>query len=183
MTIINEKFIISNVIVSITQNHTNVKENDHMKVKTTAEAWKLANEIFPTDYMKDDTLSRKAGYPQYYSTSPEHSTDHINDLNVRLEVVIGDQCTNIWIEEKEAEAPKVQMSQRLYRDIWMLISSQVDKAEKDMECELVILDEIDHLNPENGIMLKKTVDRIKDCRDRKHHFEAMLEQFEKEVEG
>lgn len=32
MTIINEKFIISNVIVSITQNHTNVKENDHMRI-------------------------------------------------------------------------------------------------------------------------------------------------------
>ena len=60
-----------------------------MKVKTTAEAWQKANELFPTDYMKDDALSKRAGYPQYYSTSPEHSDDHINDLNVRLEVVIG----------------------------------------------------------------------------------------------
>lgn len=60
-----------------------------MKVKTKAEAWKKANELFPTDYMKDDVLSKRAGYPQYYSTSPEHSDDHINDLNVRLEVVVG----------------------------------------------------------------------------------------------
>ena len=60
-----------------------------MRAKTTAEAWKMANELFPTDYMKDDVLSKRAGYPQYYSTSPEHSDDHINDLNVRLEVVIG----------------------------------------------------------------------------------------------
>lgn len=184
LTIINEKFILINVIVSITQNHIQVKENNHMKVKTIADAWRKANEIFPTDYMKDDTLSKKAGYPQYYSTSPEHSADHINDLNVRLEVCVGDQCTNIWIEEMEAEAPqKVQMSQRLYRDIYMLISGQADKAEREMETHLEALDAIDHLDPANGIELKNVVDRIKDCRERKHHFDAMLEQFEKEVDA
>ena len=155
-----------------------------MKAKTTAEAWKMANELFPTDYMKDDVLSKRAGYPQYYSTSPEHSDDHINDLNVRLEVVIGGKCTNIWIEEKEvAPQEKVHMSQKLYRDIWMLVSGQVDKAKREMEYGLSQLDEIDHLDPKNAIPLKSAVDQIKDCRSRIHHFEAMLEQFEKEVEG
>lgn len=155
-----------------------------MKVKTTAEAWKKANELFPTDYMKDDALSKRAGYPQYYSTSPEHSDDHINDLNVRLEVVIGGKCTNIWIEEME-EAPqeKAHMSQNLYRDICKLISGQTDEAKQEMEYGLSRLDELDHLAPRNTIALKNIVDRIKDCRSRINHFEAMLEQFEKEVEG
>lgn len=155
-----------------------------MKVKTTAEAWNMANELFPTDYMKDDALSKRAGYPQYYSTSPEHSDDHINDLDVRLEVVIGGKCTNIWIEEME-EAPqeKVHMSQNLYRDIWKLISGQTDEAKQEMEYGLSRLDELDHLAPRNTIALKNIVDRIKDCRSRINHLEAMLEQFEKEVEG
>lgn len=155
-----------------------------MKVKTTAEAWKKANELFPTDYMKDDALSKRAGYPQYYSTSPEHSDDHINDLNARLEVVIGGKCTNIWIEEME-EAPqeKAHMSQNLYRDICKLISGQTDEAKQEMEYGLSRLDELDHLAPRNTIALKNIVDRIKDCRSRINHFEAMLEQFEKEVEG
>ena len=155
-----------------------------MKVKTTAEAWKKANELFPTDYMKDDVLSKRAGYPQYYSTSPEHSGDHINDLNVRLEVVVGGKCTNIWIEEMQMPAQeKVHVSQNLYRDIWMLIGSQEDKAKVDMEAELSLLDEIDHLDPANGMLIKKTVDKIKDCRTRMHHFQAMMEQFEKGGRG
>lgn len=155
-----------------------------MRAKTTAEAWKMANELFPTDYMKDDVLSKRAGYPQYYSTSPEHSDDHINDLNVRLEVVIGGKCTNIWIEEKEvAHQEKVHMSQRLYRDIWMLINGQVDEAEREMEYWLSRLDEIDRLDPEDASPLRSAVGQIRDCRSRIHHFEALLEQFEKEVEG
>lgn len=156
-----------------------------MRVKTTAEAWKMAKELFPTDYMKDDVLSKRAGYPQYYSTSPEHSDDHINDLNVRLEVVIGGKCTNIWIEEKEvAPQEKVHMSQRLYKDIWMLISGQVDEAEREMEYWLSRLDEIDRLDPVDAIpLLRSAVGQIRDCRSRIHHFEALLEQFEKEVEG
>ena len=154
-----------------------------MRAKTTAEAWKMANELFPTDYMKDDVVSKRAGYPQYYSTSPEHSNDHINDLNVRLEVVIGGKCTNIWIEEKEvAHQEKVHMSQRLYRDIWMLINGQVGEAEREMEYWLGWMRLIAWIL-RTPTPPRSAVGQIRDCRSRIHHFEAMLEQFEKEVEG
>ena len=155
-----------------------------MKVKTTAEAWRKANELFPTDYMKDDVLSERAGYPQYYSTSPEHSDDHINDLNCRLEVCVDGNCTNIWIEEliETDEHERVQMSKKLYTDIWLLIGEQINKADREIEQQLQLLDCTDHLDPDNGELIRCTVDRIKICRDRKNKYTAMQEQFEKEVE-
>ncbi len=74
-----------------------------IKVKTMEEAWTKANEIFPTDYMKDDESSEHAGYPIYRSTAEEHFNDYICDLNDRLEVNIaeGNQSINIWIETEE----------------------------------------------------------------------------------
>lgn len=156
-----------------------------MTVKTIAEAWKKANELFPTDYMKDEDASQRAGYPSYYSTSSEHADDHINDLNDRLELVIGGSTQNIWIQEvlDMQQAPqKVTMSHALYRDIWMLIGAQVDKAKHTEELYLEILDGLDQSDPENMIELKNTVLQIRGARETRHKYEAMLEQFEKEVE-
>lgn len=40
-----------------------------MKAYSIQEAWGMANEIFPTDYEKDEESSRRAGYPIYRSTA------------------------------------------------------------------------------------------------------------------
>lgn len=74
-----------------------------IKVRTMEEAWAKANGIFPTDYMKDDESSQRAGYPIYRSTAEDHFNDYICDLNDRLEVNIadGNQSINIWIDPEE----------------------------------------------------------------------------------
>lgn len=152
-----------------------------MKVKTVAEAWQKAGEIFPGDYMKDIEGSERAGYPCYYSTSDKHRGDHICDLNARLEVVVDGQCTNIWIEEKE-EPEKPCMSRKLYHDLWWLISEREDEAKADMEAALDILDGIDHLDPDSYTLVAKMVDRVKECRARAKRYGKLLEQLELEVE-
>lgn len=85
-----------------------------MKVRTIEEAWAKANEIFPTDYMKDDESSQRAGYPIYRSTVEGHFNDCICDLNDRLEVNIadGNQSINIWIQSKE-ELPELPAKEEI----------------------------------------------------------------------
>lgn len=73
-----------------------------MKVTSVEKAWEAANRIFPTDYMKDEQSSQRAGYPIYRSTA-DHVNAWISDLNCRLEVNIQNpvtkeiESTNIWI--------------------------------------------------------------------------------------
>lgn len=69
-----------------------------MKVNSVKEAWQTADEIFPTDYMKDDVKSARAGYDIYTSTA-DGVNAWISDLGDRLEVNLADGKTvNIWIE-------------------------------------------------------------------------------------
>ena len=63
-----------------------------IKVKSVEEAWMKANELFPTDYEKDDRSSANAGYPIYYSTASGNNS-WISDLNTSLEL-------NIWKGKK-----------------------------------------------------------------------------------
>lgn len=71
-----------------------------MKAKNTAEAWTMANEIFPTDYMKDSSRSEAAGYDIYFTTAAGKNA-WISDLNDRLELNMDDGRTiNIWSENK-----------------------------------------------------------------------------------
>ncbi len=86
-----------------------------MKANNVKEAWAMADEIFPTDYMKDDQSSENAGYPIYRSTLDAACTDNyqpwycqIADLGCRLEVTITlasweQKVINIWIEAPAAE--------------------------------------------------------------------------------
>lgn len=82
----------------------------HIHVETVAQAWEQADRLFPTDYMKDDGSSERAGYDVYRSTAKdcrEYVYDTICDLGRRLEVNL---CTltakgnwksktiNIWID-------------------------------------------------------------------------------------
>lgn len=149
-----------------------------MIVKTKKEAWQKADELFPTDYVKNDAASERAGYPIYVSTL-EDSEDRICDLNDRLEVIIGNGHTNIWIDEKPE---KVHMSRHLYTGIWMLISCQMSEARNEIEDQLCILDELDHMNPENSKKILYAVDTIKGQRAELNRLTAMMEQFEKEVD-
>ena len=74
-----------------------------MKVNSREEAWRQADILFPTDYIKNEIASAIAGYPIYQSTSDseEYRFAQIADLNCRLEVNDGTQTINIWIEEEE----------------------------------------------------------------------------------
>lgn len=77
-----------------------------MKAHSTQEAWNIANEIFPTDYEKDEESSQRAGYPIYRSTAEGRYYDYICDLNNRLEVNLadGNRSINIWIESSSDES-------------------------------------------------------------------------------
>ena len=71
-----------------------------MKAKSKAEAWKIADSIFTTDYMKDDIRSTRAGYDIYYSTAAGVAA-WISDLGDRLEVNLENgETVNIWIDEE-----------------------------------------------------------------------------------
>ena len=70
-----------------------------MKVKSKQEAWRKADIIFPTDYMKDNIRSNRAGYDIYYSTAAGVDA-WISDLGDRLEVNMENgETVNIWIDE------------------------------------------------------------------------------------
>lgn len=75
-----------------------------MTVNSREQAWKEADKIFPTDYMKDEQSSANAGYPIYESTA-DNNRSWISDLGNRLELNIWEgetiKSTNIWIEEGE----------------------------------------------------------------------------------
>ena len=77
-----------------------------IKVKSIKEAWAKADELFPTDYEKDDRASANAGYPIYMSTL-DGCDSWISDLNSSLELNIqrgiGIKTVRIVIEPKITE--------------------------------------------------------------------------------
>ena len=84
-----------------------------MKVANKQEAWNKVNEIFPTDYIKDEHSSIRAGYPVYRSTAEGHHCDYICDLGDRLEVNLDSshlETVNIWIEHPTQE-PTQELSE------------------------------------------------------------------------
>ena len=71
-----------------------------MTVQSIKAAWEAADKIFPTDYIKDEASSQRAGYDVYRSTA-EGNRSYICDLGDRLEVNLANGKTeNIWIEQK-----------------------------------------------------------------------------------
>lgn len=68
-------------------------------VRTKEQAWTIANDLFKGDYEYDTQASANAGYDIYMSTN-KVSNDHVSDLGCRLEVNIGIESINIWIEEE-----------------------------------------------------------------------------------
>ena len=74
-------------------------------VSTRERAWQLADKLFPTDYMKDERDSLRAGYPVFNTTSTDdkYTGFHISDLNTALELNMGAETIRINIEDQEAE--------------------------------------------------------------------------------
>ena len=72
-----------------------------MKVTNVKDAWEKADELFPTDYVKDEAKSSRAGYDIYTSTA-DGCNDYICDLGDRLEINYCEtgKTVNIWIEEE-----------------------------------------------------------------------------------
>lgn len=116
-------------------------KNRHFRVKSAEEAWNKANEIFPTDYAKDEGSSQRAGYPIFRSTSDGHFYDYICDLNDRLEVNLSTgETVNIWIEqETEPEVAPEKMealkkiSTRIQKLGFWFAGAMLDDEEKGEE--------------------------------------------------
>ena len=80
-----------------------------MNAKSREEAWRIADELMPTDYMKDDMRSERAGYPVFWSTA-DGCDAHICDLNDRLEINLDNvgKTVNIWIDEM----PEIEVEEK-----------------------------------------------------------------------
>ena len=116
--------------------------NRHFREKSAEEAWNRVNEIFPTDYAKDEDSSQRAGYPIFRSTADGHFYDYICDLNDRLEVNLSTgETVNIWIEQEtepevtpeKTEALK-KMSTRIQKLGFWFAGEMLDCSENNVRC-------------------------------------------------
>ena len=88
--------------------------NQHFNVNSISEAWQKVAEVFPSDYVRDDSSSVHAGYDIYRSTVKSEGGNYqwyycyICNLGCTLEVNLTDDkwnATTIYINiEKAAEA-------------------------------------------------------------------------------
>jgi hypothetical protein len=69
-----------------------------MIVNNREKAWEEADKLFTTDYEKDYQASERAGYDVYRHNELNYY-NRICDLGCRLEVIVDDVTTSIWIEE------------------------------------------------------------------------------------
>lgn len=101
-----------------------------MKVTSRKEAWKLVDETFPTDYMKDESASAAAGYDIYRSTA-DGVNAWISDLGNRLEVNIEAETFNIWIEEIQFPEYQIEDALRVISDaIYRIDDNILPKLQK-----------------------------------------------------
>lgn len=99
-----------------------------MIVKTREEAWKAADEMFLTDYQKDEVKSESAGYTVYRSRI---NNDSINDLDSRLEIIIDNKTINIWIVEENVEETAAEIAEVVVTNGWNYARPAQEK-EKDV---------------------------------------------------
>lgn len=104
-----------------------------LKAKNREEAWELVDQIFPTDYEKDEGRSKGAGYPIYRSTADGRYYDYICDLNDRLEINLsdGNRTVNIWIDQTVADQKTEEAA--------LLKSMEAMKAAKELGKEVNLL--------------------------------------------
>jgi len=128
----------------------------HITTHSVEEAWNVANELFPCDYLHDSDRSRRAGYDVYYSTSDSITDAWISDLGDRLEVNLPNcETVNVWIEE-EGEIAEAEMNAAICE----AVQAEMDA---EMEAETVALAESDEaiVWDEDGNEVK-TVDQMHD---------------------
>lgn len=103
------------------------KEKEKMTVNSRKEAWKKADTIFTTDYMKDEVRSKRAGYDVYYSTA-DGVNAWISDLTDRLEINLeSGETINIWInEEPEFKEYQIADALKVIDDVIYAIDDNVD---------------------------------------------------------
>lgn len=91
-----------------------------MKAQTKEIAWRIADTLFPTDYMKNEKYSLNAGYDIYYSTA-EGVNAWISDLGNRLEVNLpSGESVNIFIEETLEELLTRQGFKKNCIGVWVM---------------------------------------------------------------
>ena len=99
-------------------------------VRSIKDAWQKADEVFPTDYIKDEIKSERAGYGIYVSTA-DGVNAWISDLGDRLEVNLDNGKTiTIWINE----APKFKEWQ--LADALEVIDSTIYKIDDMVDSRL-----------------------------------------------
>ena len=106
----------------------------HITTHSTEEAWNLADELFPCDYIHDSDRSRRAGYDTYMSTSPEIYA-WISDLGDRLELNLADGSTiNLWIVP-EGEIAEEDMNAAICEAVQAEMDAEaVTLADADQGC-------------------------------------------------
>ncbi len=85
-----------------------MKQHENKTAWSTANAWDIADKLFPGDYTRDDNSSERAGYPIYRATT-EGSRAYICDLGDGLEINYDDGSSQrITIRPEVLEAERQQ---------------------------------------------------------------------------
>lgn len=105
---------------------------DKMKVLTREQMWDKANELFPTDYEKDELRSQRAGYDIYSSTANDKMW--ISDCGNHLELNLENETINIWIEEVSNWAVKDALE--IIDDALYGIEDKIDLKLRDLIPEI-----------------------------------------------
>lgn len=138
------------------------------RVKSVEDAWKKANEIFPTDYEKDEESSQRAGYPTFRSTADGHYYDYICDLNDRLEVNLSTgETVNIWIDldpeiSSERQENVKQIAIRIQR-LGFWFAEEMLKWEETGEKRREEFEREKEENPEKVIVMLDVSENNADC--------------------
>ena len=99
----------------------------HITTTTTEGAWKLVNEIIPSDYEYNTIASRNAGYDVYTTTYGNH---WVSDLGIRLEVNLeSGETYEIWIDEPKEEVSECEILNLAYASQLKLWTVEKDYAE------------------------------------------------------
>ncbi len=99
-------------------------------VKSMEQAWKKVNEIFPTDYEKDEGSSERAGYSVYRSTAEGHYYDYVCDLGDRLEVNLSTgESINVWVKPEQKVAEREENEAHFVVEVATQKTSEVRRFE------------------------------------------------------
>lgn len=107
-------------------------------------AIKTMNKVFPTDYIKDEKSSDRAGYDVFRSTA-EGYNDYICDLGDRFEINLSNGDTvNIWIDNEPEPAADAEPENEMheYNLTVGLFDKDTEKQEISTDAAKRIISEI-----------------------------------------